>query len=467
MASTWAWPAAPALDRRTPAYVRNIGPHPRFLSDAPLAMHGGITARALTWPGNPKPEPLPPMHVPARPSRPALVAVALVLAAVLLPAHGAAPLDTGNGGTTGYTTLDVTLLLVYLLGALVLSFLCSVAEATLLSITPSYIQGLRETRPQLAETLQRLRQDNVDQSLAAILTLNTIAHTAGAIGSGAKATVVFGSAWVGVFSAVATLLILFLSEIVPKTLGAVYWRSLAGPTARFVRALIVMLYPLIKMSELLTRLVSRGKKVHVFSRDEFVAMADVGEEAGQIDERESRIIRNLFRMTALKARDAMTPRTVVKAIPGDRTVGDTLEDSGDTPFSRLPVYGTDLDDVHGFILKDDLLLAHARGENSRLVSELQRELPAIPGSQPLSTVLERLLERRHQITLVVGEYGETLGLLTLEDLIETLLGDEIVDEQDTVEDMRALARERWERRAKRRGVESAAWTRDQPPPDRR
>lgn len=401
-----------------------------------------------------------------RPPTAARVGAALLLASFALAAQAAGPLPSGDDGAAGYTTLDVTMLVVYLLGALVLSFLCSVAEATLLSITPSYIQGLRETRPQLAETLQRLRQDNVDQSLAAILTLNTIAHTAGAIGSGAKATVVFGSAWVGLFSAVATLLILFLSEIVPKTLGAVHWRSLAAPTARFVRALIVMLYPLIKLSEVLTRLVSRGRKVHVFSRDEFVAMADVGEEAGQIDERESRIIRNLFRMTALKARDAMTPRTVVKAIPGDRTVGDVLEESGDTPFSRLPVYGSDLDDVHGFVLKDDLLLAHARGENSRRVSELQRELPAIPGSQPLSTVLERLLERRHQITLVVGEYGETLGLLTLEDLIETLLGDEIVDEQDTVEDMRALARERWERRAKRRGAEPAAWTGKQAPPER-
>ena len=385
-------------------------------------------------------------------------ALILIAAACLLPANAAVSVEGGGGAASGHTALDVTLLLVYLLGALVTSFLCSVAEATLLSITPSYIQGLRETRPQLADTLQRLRQDNVDQSLAAILTLNTIAHTAGAIGSGAKATVVFGSAWVGVFSAVATLLILFLSEIVPKTLGAVYWRSLAGPTARFVRVLIVMLYPLIKVSELLTRLVSRGKQVHVFSRDEFVAMADVGEEAGQLDERESRIIRNLFHMTSLKARDAMTPRTVVKAVPGDRTVGDTLEDSGDTPFSRLPVYGTGLDDVHGFVLKDDLLLAHARGEDARPVSDLQRELPAIPGSQALSTVLERLLERRHQITLVVGEYGETLGLLTLEDLIETLLGDEIVDEQDTVEDMRELARERWERRAARRGAEPAAWT---------
>ena len=180
-----------------------------------------------------------------------------------------------------------------------------------MSITPSYIAGLRDKKPKLAALLKRLKQENVDQSLAAILTLNTIAHTVGAIGSGAKATVVFGSAWFGLFSALMTLMILFLSEIIPKTIGAVYWRNLAGLTAQFVRGLIWSLYPLIWVSEALTRLIARRKSAHAFSREEFIAMAGIGERAGKIDPRESRIIRNLFRLDSLTAGDIMTPRTVI------------------------------------------------------------------------------------------------------------------------------------------------------------
>ncbi|UCH94441.1 MAG: DUF21 domain-containing protein, partial [Candidatus Aminicenantes bacterium] len=215
-----------------------------------------------------------------------------------------------EASTSGYTSADVVLLVMFVLLALMVSFLCSVAEAVLLSITPSYIARLREEKPKLAALLKRLKQDNVDQSLAAILTLNTIAHTVGAVGAGAKAAVVFGSTWVGLFSALMTLMILFLSEIIPKTLGAVFWRKLAGATAIFVHGLILTLYPLIKVSEGLTRLIARRKNLHGFSREEFVAMARIGEQAGQIDKDQSRIIRNLFRLESLKAADIMTPRTV-------------------------------------------------------------------------------------------------------------------------------------------------------------
>jgi CBS domain containing-hemolysin-like protein len=367
----------------------------------------------------------------------------LPLMAAGLPAEPVA----GYGGT------DVVLLFVYLGGAIALSFLCSIAEATLLSITPAYIAGLKQERPKLGASIERLRHDNIDQSLAAILTLNTIAHTVGAVGSGAKATVVFGSAWVGVFSAVATLLILFLSEIVPKTLGAVHWRPLVRPTATFVRMLIVALYPLIRISEVLTRFVSRGQKTHVFSRDEFIAMASVGEQSGQIDPRESRILHNLFRMAKLTARDVMTPRTVVVALQRDTQISAALQDDAVKPFSRLPLYGKGIDEITGFVLKDDLLHAEARGEGAMPVHRLQRELPSAPDSMLLSNLLEFLLDQRRQIALVVGEYGETQGLVTLEDVVETLLGDEIVDERDRVTDMQRLARQRWQRRAATHGLQ--------------
>jgi CBS domain containing-hemolysin-like protein len=338
--------------------------------------------------------------------------------------------------------------------ALVFSFACSVAEAVLLSTTPSYIAELRKRSPGKAERLHKLKVEEIDRSLAAILTVNTIAHTVGAIGAGAKATAVFGSAWFGVFSAVMTLLILFLSEIVPKTIGAVYWRRLTGITGSYVRFLILTMYPLIWISERLTQLIAGGKKVQVFSRDEFVAMADVGQSSGQIDERESKIIRNLFRFKALKAEDIMTPRVVMVAFPAAMTVAEAhVQRIHQTPFSRLPIYGKDKDDIQGFVLREDILSAHLRGEDGISLGSMQRDLITIPESMALAGLMDVLLTRRQHIAIAVGEFGETRGLVTLEDLVETLLGEEIIDESDHVVDMQAVARRRWQARAKAMGLE--------------
>ena len=365
--------------------------------------------------------------------------------AVGLP--GGSPADA-----IGYTNTDVILLVSYILLALVFSFLCSVAEAVLLSITPSYIAGLHDRKPKLAALLKRLKQDNVDQSLAAILTLNTIAHTVGAIGSGSKATVVFGSAWFGLFSALMTLMILFLSEIIPKTIGAVYWRNLAGLMALFIRGLIWALYPLIWVSEALTRLIARRKSAHVFSREEFIAMAGIGERAGKIDQHESRIIRNLFRFDSLTAGDIMTPRTVISGLPQDMSVTEALDAKPSVTFSRLPLYQADLDHITGFILRDDLLLSKARDRGDVKLETLKREIKTILGNMSLSNLLEFFLEKRQQIALVIDEYGGTKGLVTTEDVVETLLGMEIVDEMDRVEDMQVLARQQWAKRARALGL---------------
>lgn len=379
-----------------------------------------------------------------------LVVVGLFLLTASAFAVGGGP----SGEATGEATqLDVILLVVYVLLALVISFVCSVAEAVLLSITPSYIATLRDSRPNTAKLIARLKQENVDQSLAAILTLNTIAHTVGAIGSGAKATVVFGSAWFGLFSAVMTLMILFLSEIIPKTLGAVYWRRLAAPTAQFVRFLIVCLYPLIWVSEFLTRFIARGKSVHAFSRDEFVALAGEGERGGQLDENESRIIRNLFRFKSLRAGDVMTPRTVIHAMPANTPVEDAIRVSEKWPFSRIPIYKDDIDEMIGFILRDDLLMAAAQGNENQSLVSLKREIMTTPELSSLSELLENMLDRRAHIAVVIGEYGGTNGLVTLEDVVETLLGTEIVDEIDREEDMQVYARNQWKRRAKALGME--------------
>ena len=363
-------------------------------------------------------------------------------------------LPDGSRLGAGYTNTDVILLVLYILLALVFSFLCSVAEAVLLSITPPYIAGLHEKKPKLAAWLKHLRQDRIDQSLAAILTLNTIAHTVGAIGSGSKATVVFGSAWFGLFSAVMTLMILFLSEIIPKTIGAIYWRSLTGITAQFIRGLIWSLYPLIWVSEALTRLIAHGKTAHVFSREEFVAMAGIGERAGKIDPRESRIIRNLFRFDSLTASDIMTPRTVISGLPQGMSVTEALDAKPSVTFSRLPLYQTDLDHITGFILKDDLLNVKAQGRGDVKLETLKREIRTAPGNMSLSNLFGFLLDKRRHIALVVDEYGGTKGLVTTEDVVETLLGMEIVDEMDKVQDMQALARQQWAKRARALGLES-------------
>lgn len=347
---------------------------------------------------------------------------------------------------------DAAMLVFYVLMALVFSFLCSVSEATLLSITPSYIAGLKATNPKKAAQLQRLKVDNIDQSLAAILTVNTIANTLGAIGAGSKVTAVFGSAWFGVFSGVMTLLILFLAEIIPKTLGATYWRQLAGFTTSYVNVLIKLMYPLIVLSEKLTKLISKGKTLHDFSRDEFVAMAGVGREQGLINDRESKIIRNLFLFKSVEASTVMTPRIVVSALQGDQTVEEALSDTSKVHFSRLPIYAENLDAVSGFVLREDLLVAKGQGQGHRPLTDFRRDIIAIMASTPLSRLMETLLEQRQHIALVVGEYGETKGLVTLEDVVETLLGIEILDEGDRVDDMQKLARQMWVKRAERMGI---------------
>lgn len=347
---------------------------------------------------------------------------------------------------------DAAMLLFYVFMALFFSFMCSISEATLLSITPSYIAGLKATNPKKATQLQRLKVDNIDQSLAAILTVNTIANTLGAIGAGSKVTAVFGSAWFGVFSGVMTLLILFLAEIIPKTLGATYWRQLAGFTTSYVNVLIKIMYPLILVSEKLTKLISSGKKMNDFSRDEFVAMAGVGREQGLINDRESKIIRNLFLFKSVEASTVMTPRIVVSALQGDQTVDEALSDPAKVHFSRLPIYGDSLDTVSGFVLREDLLVAKNQGQGHKPLTDFRRDITAVMSSTPLSRLMETLLEQRQHIALVVGEYGETKGLVTLEDVVETLLGIEILDEGDRVDDMQKLARQMWIKRAERMGI---------------
>ncbi|MCS3612343.1 CNNM domain-containing protein [Salinibacter ruber] len=345
------------------------------------------------------------------------------------------------------------LLLLYVALAIGVSFLCSVMEAVLLSVTPSYVAALEREGSTVGKRLHQFKE-NVDRPLAAILSLNTIAHTVGAAGVGAQAAVVFGEAYTGIVAGVLTLLILVLSEIIPKTLGAVYWRTLTPALVRLLTATIIVMWPLVKLSQGLTYLLSQDEDEAAFSREEFTAMAELGEEEGVFEEKESRILRNLFRFNSLRVKDVMTPRTVIFQMPEHRTIGDVVEEHDEFRFSRVPVYDDDPDDITGYVLKDEMLLRAAQEEFDVSLSEISRDILVVHETLALPDLLERLLDRLEHIALVVDEYGGVAGVVTMEDVVETLLGLEIVDEADSVEDMQALARKQWFKRARELGMVS-------------
>ncbi len=345
----------------------------------------------------------------------------------------------------------MSLLIFYISVALVFSFFCSIAEAVLLSVTPAYIAALEGTG-QRSGTLLRHLKENVDRPLAAILSLNTIAHTVGAAGAGAQAAAVFGNQWVGAASVILTLLILYLSEIIPKTLGAVFWRTLAPAVARSIKWLIRLLLPLVVIGEWLTRLLARKKRAATFRREELSAMADLGHQLGELGREESQILKNLMRFHSLSLADVMTPRTVIFALPETMSVGEAVEKHAATPFSRIPIFLRDLDDATSFVLKSDILLAQAQGRAEAPLAALRRDIVVAPAMLALRKALDLLLSHRQHILLVLDEYGGTAGVATLEDVVETLLGLEIVDEADTAVDMRAVARAHWEKRARLLGL---------------
>ncbi|MEO1530009.1 MAG: hemolysin family protein [Planctomycetota bacterium] len=345
------------------------------------------------------------------------------------------------------------LLIVYLLVAIGFSFYCSVAEAVLLSISPSFIATLGESNPKDAERLNNLKA-NIDRPLAAILSLNTIAHTIGAAGVGAQAAAIFPEQGLAVpiASALMTLLVLVFSEIIPKTIGALHWRSLGPFIAKSVGWLIWSLYPLVWISEQLTKLLSGGKGYHALTREELGAMADIGAEQGVLAEGESRIFKSLIRFPKITVADIMTPRSVAIAFPESMTVGEVLGANPDLPVSRMPIHRGKLDDPSGFILKTDLLLARLKDGDAKPLTELARELQTIKSTESAQAALDLLLQDRVHIAIVVDTYGSVVGIVTLEDVIETLLGLEIVDENDTEVDMQTFARERWRERAQRSGL---------------
>lgn len=344
------------------------------------------------------------------------------------------------------------LLITYVLIALGFSFLCSIAEAVLLSVTTAHVELLEQEGSPAGRRLRRLK-DDINKPLAAILTLNTVAHTIGAAGAGAQAAAVFGNKFVGLASAILTLLILVFSEIIPKTLGAVYWRQLSPATAMVLKYLVIVLYPFVKMSEKLTAGISVEKTLNGFSREEFAAMADLSSREGQIAEQESYILKNLLFLTHTPVTAAMTPRTVIFSLSEEVSVEEYFHKYDKTPFTRIPIYSGYSENIVGFAIRSDLLLAQARGNSASKLSNYRRDITAISGTHSLSEAFNQFLQSRAHIMLVVDEYGGVQGIITLEDVLETLLGLEIVDEKDTVEDMQKAARKLWKKRAVTMGLQ--------------
>jgi len=344
----------------------------------------------------------------------------------------------------------MTLLFLYLFLAIGISFLCSALEAALLSVTPSYIATQQEKGKRYAKQLMRLKE-NINQPLAAILSFNTIAHTVGAAGVGAQAVEVFGQQYFGWISAGLTIAILVLSEIIPKSIGANYWKQLAPYIGGTLRIMIYGLYPLVKVSEFLTKFF-KTKEQHTMSREELAAMATIATKEGVFQEGESKIIQNLIRFRSITVVNVMTPRTVTVALEENETVKDFYAESDAKRFSRFPIYHKTIDNITGYIMKPDVLAELAEDHFEMKLKELKREIAIVYEHYPIPSVLEMMLNKREHIALVVDKYGGMSGIVTMEDILETLLGLEIQDESDKEKDMQVLARNKWEERAKKMGI---------------
>lgn len=332
------------------------------------------------------------------------------------------------------------LILLYFLGALSLSFLCSVLEAVLLSTPMSYI-SMRENQGSKTATLMKQYKNNVDRPVGAILSLNTIAHTIGSAGVGAESIKIFGEQYFGLISAILTLLILVLSEIIPKTIGASYWRSLALPSTRIIRVLILITYPLVLLSELITKVFTpRGNQASM-SREEVSAMVDVGTTEGIFRESESKLIKSCIALSGVKARQIMTPSIVVKSACQDLTVKD-FQAKQSWSLSRIPVYAGDKDYITGYVLKDAVLKLLSEDQFHVKLSDLKRPILTFREEESVFQIWEKMLEKREHISVIIDEYGGLRGLVTMEDIIETMTGVEIVDEDDVAVDMQALAKEK-------------------------
>lgn len=344
----------------------------------------------------------------------------------------------------------MVILLLFLALSIGFSFLCSILEAVLLSITPSYIRKQRDTNPSLYQDLNTFKED-IDKPLSAILTLNTIAHTVGAIGVGAQAAVVFGSTEIKIFSfsiaaesvvaTVMTLAILILSEIIPKTLGANYWQRLTPITVRLLKVLIAILYPLVWLSQLITKKMKNEKEKSVLTRADLMALTIATKEDGKLSNSETSVIQNVLNLPNTKVHDIMTPRSVLYYATENQTIEEISKTERFKEFSRIPVFAENKEKVIGLALKNDILWNLVENKKGVKVKELIRPIPTVKEDTLLADFFKVNYDKKAQMFIVVDTYESITGVLSLEDVLETILGYEIVDETDKVADLQKLAKE--------------------------
>ena len=343
---------------------------------------------------------------------------------------------------------DYTMLVVYASFALGVSFICSMLEAVLLSMTIPHASVMERSGKKIGKIWARLKEEDSVKPLTSILTLNTIAHTMGAAGVGAEVQSEIGNAYLTTASVILTLAILFLSEIIPKTLGSAYWKTLAKPSGYLLNVMTTIMAPLFIPLMWFKKLLPSPDST-VVTRDELAVLADIGEEEGTLEEDEETVIHNLLRLREIPIMDVMTPRTVTSAFDQSWTIRQVLDDTPVLRFGRIPIFGESIDDLTGFVIRSDLLMSASRDEWDKILSDFKMPLMTIRTDDSVDLALERFLATKQQILAVVDEFGGTAGIVTMEDVIETLLGEEIVDELDEHEDMRELAREKAEANGER------------------
>ncbi len=337
----------------------------------------------------------------------------------------------------------MTLLVTYLLLTLILSFMCSLLEATLLSSTSSYIESLDKKgySPKTVDLAKDVKQ-NIDKSISSILTLNTFANTMGAAGVGAQAAIIFGSNWQAVIAFILTLMVLFISEIFPKTLGAIYWRKFIVPAVYIISFMVKITYPFIFIATFITNTLQKGRKNEAnFSKDEIITIVDMSEKEGVLQAKESILIKNLFKLKNIKAKDIMTPRTVVFAFDSKTTLKEALLNDNLYVYSRIPVYNESIDDIAGVVFKQTILEKRVKKKKKTLLKDIMVPVHKVPENISVSTLFDMFIRMKMHLFIVQDEYGQTSGVVTLEDALETLLGIEIVDEMDQVTDMQEFAKD--------------------------
>lgn len=341
----------------------------------------------------------------------------------------------------------MTLLFTYLVIAIGVSFVCSVLEAVLLSITPSYVESIASQSAKKARKLVEVRE-RLDQSISSILILNTFAHTMGAAGVGAQATIIFGPRWETLIAVLLTLVILYFSEIIPKTIGALFWRQLALPAAHAIYWLIRLVYPLIWLSTFITKPFRKNKQDEI-TREEIIAFASLGHKMGSLISQENDYLVNVLQLREIKTEQILTPRSVIHSLSEDITVSEALDSEKTTQFTRIPVYKDESDNITGLVINRELLIAEREGDAEMEIHQLSHPITRVSENLPVQQLLDFFIKKQEHLFLVEDEYGQVAGIVTLEDAIETMLGREIVDETDTVDDLQQLAKTKYRNRLRR------------------